>query len=324
MGCRSPRTAYYKPGGGITFGRGESFGPAWAYVLDCGVCIDCRLRRKRDWAIRACCESQMHERGCIVTLTYAEDPGSLIRRDTQIFFKNLRNAGYKFRYFGCGEYGEKLSRPHYHICLFGIDFLEDRYPWRRKGPREYYRSKNLESAWRHGFAEIGKLSVEGAMYCAEYVTKKIIGEKAERHYSREFNGVEYEVAPEMLLASRKPGLGESWIKKFWRDVYPCDSVVMQGREYRPPKYFDEWCKSNKPDVWKEVVRKRAKELASKEPESALREAQKACAGDNRRAFNKRRDYEESDTDRRTTSVVETIGGLNTRGSGKDFYGKVER
>ena len=28
----------------------------------------------------------------------------------------------RVRYFHCGEYGEKFSRPHYHVCLFGFGF----------------------------------------------------------------------------------------------------------------------------------------------------------------------------------------------------------
>ena len=45
----------------------------------------------------------------------------------QRFFKRLRKAGFKFRYFGVGEYGSKRARPHYHIIIF----FNEKYDWRK-------------------------------------------------------------------------------------------------------------------------------------------------------------------------------------------------
>ena len=66
---------------------------------------------------------------CIfLTLTYDDDHlppnGSLVKSDLQKFFKRLRkNSGKKMAYFACGEYGEQTARCHYHVILFGLDFL---------------------------------------------------------------------------------------------------------------------------------------------------------------------------------------------------------
>ena len=96
--------------------------------LPCGQCIGCRLDRSLSWAIRCTHESQLHAQNSFITLTYSEDhlpwDGSLVKSHMQDFFKRLRHycKPQKIRYYMCGEYGENLSRPHYHACLFGKDF----------------------------------------------------------------------------------------------------------------------------------------------------------------------------------------------------------
>ena len=290
MPCRSPLKAYYKAGGGITFDRRESYGPAWAYQLHCGVCRDCRVRRARDWAIRCVHEASLHTHNSFLTLTYEHDPISINRHDPQRAIKLLRHQGRKFSYFGCGEYGSKLSRPHYHLCLFGEDFTSDRYPWKREKGNLLYRSPSLEKAWEHGHALIGDLTRESAQYTAGYVQKKINGDMAEFHYRRENTGVDIPVLPEFSMASTKPAIGKRWIEKHWRDVYPCDFVVHKGREYPVPAYYDKWLAIYQPEIWEEVRKKRQAYAIAQEPERGLRMAQAAQARDARYDA-KRRSYE---------------------------------
>ena len=95
--------------------------------LPCGRCMGCRLERARQWAMRCVHESFLYEKNCFLTLTYADDhlpsDGSVNRRVLQLFLKRLRRAypDAVIRYFGCGEYGEELGRPHYHLCIFFFD-----------------------------------------------------------------------------------------------------------------------------------------------------------------------------------------------------------
>lgn len=49
------------------------------------------------------------------------------------------------------------------------------------------------------------------------------------------------------------GLGHDWIAKYWRDVYPHDSVVVNGKEFRPPEYYDRWLSENQPGVYEDVL-----------------------------------------------------------------------
>lgn len=231
----------------------------------------------------------MHSENSVVTLTYATDPVTLRREDVAIFIKSLRNAGFRFRYFGCGEYGEKLSRPHYHLILFGLDF-EDKTFWRKKDDRLYFRSKTLEKHWHHGHSEIGLMNPKAALYIASYVQKKINGPDRTEHYQREYHGCKFDVSPEMTLCSTMPGIGHDWIKKHWRDVYPNDFIVIDGKERQVPAYYDKWLRKHQPGTW-ELVQANRQDYAENAPlETELRMEQAALARD-AKAKNLSRDLE---------------------------------
>lgn len=294
MPCRSPVGAYKTPDGGVTFGeRKNSLGRFGHLTFRCGVCRDCRLYKAREWAIRCYHEAQMHERNSFLTLTFAEDPGSVAKRDLDEFFRKLRKKiGYnRVRYFAVGEYGEKFSRPHYHVCLFGFDF-PDKYPWKRtpKGSL-VYRSELLDSVWKHGFAHVGELTQESAGYAARYSMKKIVGDRADEHYKRDFQGVEVSVTPEFQVSSRNPAVGLRWIQKYWRDVFPSDACVYQGKTVPVPEYYVRWLEANQPEMFERVREARRQHYAEKPIETGKRMHQAAVARDERTS-NLKRSFEE--------------------------------
>lgn len=277
MPCQSPLRQYHAP-------SGWSFNPAKPHTdtreLDCGVCIECRIRKSREWSIRCYHEAQLHQDNCWLTLTYADNPIALSRRDIQLFFKSLRNAGRKFRYFGCGEYGDKELRPHYHIVLFGTMF-HDMYPWEKSNGSLLYRSEQLEKHWPHGNSRIGWVTAETARYTAGYTFKKLSGPAADeadpesglRPYDRQLpDGTVFEVPKEMLFCSKRPAIGLEWFLKYGREVYPSDKVVMNGREYKPPKYYDKLLKEYAPHVWEQVAAARVAHVTDNEITDERRQA----------------------------------------------------
>lgn len=219
--------------GGLSFSRASAGRPL---SLPCGRCIGCRLERARQWAVRLMHESQMHEESCFITLTYSPEhlpPDRSISVPTcQLFLKRLRARLFpkKISFFLCGEYGEKLGRPHYHAIIFG---------WRpadgvllEKGDEfSLFSSVFLSEVWGLGLVSFGSVSFDSACYVANYATKKISGPGAAAHYSGR--------RPEFLLMSRRPAIGLRWIQKFRSDVYPSDQVIVRGREARPPRYYDQ-------------------------------------------------------------------------------------
>lgn len=103
-------------------------------IVPCGKCIECCKAYSREWAIRCMREMQdCGNVGCFVTLTYAITDGKLHREHVQEFIKRLRRSiePVKIRYFGCGEYGGKNDRPHYHINIFGWSPDDLRFVWRK-------------------------------------------------------------------------------------------------------------------------------------------------------------------------------------------------
>jgi len=226
VGGPQGRTLFFKP-----HPKGD------AISLPCGRCIGCRLERARQWAVRIMHETQMHDQSCFITLTYDDDhlpkDGSIDVRTCQLFLKRLRFAlsSRKIRFFLCGEYGEKLGRPHYHAIIFGYDFPDKvKLTTSSASGFAHFTSKELTDLWGQGRCDVGAVSFDSACYVANYATKKITGDKADEHYQGR--------TPEFLLMSRKPGIGRSWFDSFSGDVYPSDEIVVRGKSGRPPRYYD--------------------------------------------------------------------------------------
>lgn len=213
--------------------------------IACGQCIGCRLERSRQWAVRCMHEAQLHELNSFITLTYADNQvpagNSLNHRDFQLFMKRLRKhfKGQKIRFYMCGEYGETFSRPHFHACLFGIDFLDKEPITKLASQAKLFRSATLERLWPHGYSTVGAVTFESAAYIARYVMKKITGDQAKPHYTWiDENGEITEREPEYNKMSLKPGIGAAWLDQYHQDVYPSDQVITRGHAAKPPRYYD--------------------------------------------------------------------------------------
>jgi len=268
MPCYFPLSAYRsrirtKSGKlGITFNKRDAY-VDMPIELPCGKCIGCRLERSRQWAVRCLYEAQLHDENCYITLTY--DPeflpsgGTLDKRHFQLFMKRLRKAysGRRIRFFHCGEYGSSLERPHYHAIIFGLDF-EDRVLYEEKRGVRLDTSDSLARLWPFGFSTVGNVTFESAAYVARYVTKKVSGEAAERHYERVIpeTGEVISVLPEYVTMSLKPGIGAAWFDRFSSDVYPSDEVVVRGRAMKPPKYFDRLLERSNPSLLEQLKLRR--------------------------------------------------------------------
>lgn len=225
----------------------------------CGQCIGCRLEYSRQWAIRCLHEAQLHKHNAYVTLTYNDKhlppDGSLVHRDFQLFMKRLRKAAdmgarphTPIRYYMSGEYGEKDRRPHYHALLFGAQFTDQVYHHTTASGQKLYTSTQLEQLWPLGYSTVGAVTFQSAAYVARYVMKKATTEHQKI--------TELELEPEYSQMSRRNGIGENWIKKYKTDVYPHGLVVINGREIRPPKYYDKYYKKTNPIKHRKMINER--------------------------------------------------------------------
>lgn len=283
MACYHPHHVYQQVNPAPSGKRPVSFNVAKCvgnplYVpitLPCGVCAGCKFERSRQWAIRCMHEASLHTCNCVVTLTYDNDhlppDGSLIKRDVQLWLKRLRKRypDYPIQYYYCGEYGARFGRPHYHICLFGFDFV-DRVLYKRTGAGSLiYRSAILESLWTAGYSTVGDLTYESAAYVARYILKKQFGAKSIDHY----NLIDYTTGeviesklPEYNNMSLKRPIGQGWIDAHLQSVYNIDAVMVRNHKGRlvrnkPPRYYDGRYELYYPDELR-IIKERRREAAS--------------------------------------------------------------
>lgn len=278
MPCFRPllgfRSRYVNPATGlrsITFSRSKALHPVEEQIIPCGQCQYCRLKTSREWGLRVALESTLYENNSFITLTY--DPKhlpkhALLDYDAPVLFmKRLREFyGSGIRSFGCAEYGEKFSRPHYHLCLLNFDFPDKKIlgnsqanfgKLRRENP--IFNSEKLQDLWPFGHTTIGTLTLESAQYVARYCTKKISGKDANYHYDF-VDGRTGEIIsrpPEKLVCpSMRRGLGYPYYQRYGDYIRAHDKVNLNGRSYPVPKYFDSLTEKIDPDRFEEIKEKR--------------------------------------------------------------------
>lgn len=235
--------------------RSIVFSPSEGYMdmevtLPCSRCTNCRLKKSYETAIRCVHEASLHDHNHFVTLTYKKAPEdySINIRHVQLFMKKLRRRlGANIKSYGCGEYGDLRGRPHYHLLLFNCP-LSDLKETRRIRGNKYFESDSISKAWSNiegcepGFTLVGELNIQTAAYVARYVTKKFTNKDhgavlQEYSYYDPKAQITYLREPERTIAVSQ-GIGKDWLKKWASDVYPADKVIMKGKEFKPPNYYD--------------------------------------------------------------------------------------
>lgn len=291
MACHYPKPAYLSTEGKVTFTRREKALGNTAFIhIRCGMCIGCKADHARDWSIRCYHEAQSHNRNCFLTLTYDQahlpPHGSLQKTDLQRFWRYLRKRGIYFRYFACGEYGEKKGRPHYHAVMFGYRPEEKTLRRLSKKGHPQYVSKIFSECWIHGEVTWSEFDPSAASYVASYTADKLKSfaastpdpETGLRAYEiMDRDGVIWNLQPEFQLQSLKPAIGLRWLERNWREVFPADSVAMGGKEYPPPRFYYKWLKDHHQDTYQVVQANRKKKSREVPYETGLRMDQMAQA-----------------------------------------------
>lgn len=231
-------------------------------VIPCGQCIGCRLEHSRQWADRCMIEASQHKFNWWLTLTYDDDhlpsgtylndetgetgiSHSLNKRDVQLFIKRLRNAGFHFKYFGCGEYGDFSSRPHYHLLIFSDNMqLHDLTFYKRAGDYLLYNSDTISDFWRVqkpkgqpverlGFVVVAQVSYKSCAYTARYVCKKLTGSKAQVYH-------DYNLLPEFAMMSSRPAIAREWFLEN-KDSMDFNNLIFStvegAKRIHMPKYY---------------------------------------------------------------------------------------
>lgn len=207
------------------------------FYVPCGRCIGCRIDKARDWAVRIMCETYTSSSAWFLTLTYDNDHMdslSLVKKDLQDFIKKVRDkvrsydSDIKVRYFGCGEYGDRSGRRHYHLIMWNLPnlLIDPKIVSHSKG-NLLYNSELLNSIWSKGFVVLGSVTSESAQYVARYTLKK----QGLKDYE------DLDIESPFLLMSTRPGIGFDYCMAN-RQKLTIDWKILIGHEYAHiPRYF---------------------------------------------------------------------------------------
>jgi len=282
MACEKPITAFRPAiGGPVRFGKhAPQDGRAYITIaLPCGTCILCREEQARQWAVRIVHEATTHIHNSFITLTYAEEHlpeyGSLAyTKDMQRFWKRLRHHLGPLRYYAVGEYGDASLRPHYHACLFGHAFADEKRRILRTQPTMLWTHPVLEEAWGLGHVSVGALTAQTARYTASYVTKKL---RAKQQYVRIDEETGELVPLEQPRAYGSKGIASKWLERYGNQVYTNDYVVIEGRKQKPPKYYDRWLEKRSKLALEMIKEQRVAKAKEAKPKNAHARAEIARA-----------------------------------------------
>lgn len=265
MPCFYPLRAFKTAGGDVVFNELNRYDIVSQLSLPCGQCTGCRLERSRQWAIRCLHEASLWPHSIFVTLTYDDQAlpstGSLRYVDYQLFMKRLRKhfEPSRIRFYMCGEYGDETYRPHYHALLFNCFFHDRKHLKTTPAGFHIYTSNALAQLWPFGLSSIGDVTFESAAYVARYCMQKQTGPDSKyfyRRYSSEVDTINFdmetgeiyshELVPEFNMMSLKPGIGTGFFHKWKRDIYPHDYCIINGKEVKPPKFYDKLYQEENP------------------------------------------------------------------------------
>lgn len=275
--CTSPRSVQYNPDGSLNFSKTYHNKELVPFKVPCGKCAECLLERARDWSIRCTHEASIHAQNAFITLTYADEhlpaDGKVNHAHFQDFMYKLRKAyGEGIGFFMCGEYGEKTGRPHYHACLFGVDFEDKTFVRQNNLGDKIWNSEKLTALWGRGHTELGSVTQQSAGYVARYVLKKQ-ADGSPKAYQK---------------MSRKHAIGKRFIERWYKDIfiYARGAIVLSdGTRTKVPRYYEKWLKQKHPEVWlcyitetKPENTARLGEKAEREHEIYLKERDKTSNG----------------------------------------------
>lgn len=258
MSCTSPQCYIQSPNGGKLKHCMDDYPPGPSPLgkvvyLPCGHCLSCLISRRQELTLLQCCEASLHQENWFVTLTYEDQatfdrdgifPYSLNRSDLSEFVESMRKycsyRGKSFRFFACGEYGEKYERPHFHLSIFGLssddlgiaddsDVTIARKDWIQNGKLKplkpssvdsngncFWNSTVISSRWKIGSHKIYRATRETFQYVAGYQTKKFLGK--DRAYWKSTG------RKEPFVLQSRPSIGYPWFSKY------CETVSVPNKE----------------------------------------------------------------------------------------------
>lgn len=253
------------------------------------------------WSVRCQHEASLWDNNAFLTLTYDDahlpPGGTLVREDANLFIRYLRRElegvevapdGRKpIRFFGCGEYGSRRLRAHYHFLLFNV-----RFPDLVKYGSDTCTSELVSKLWKKGTVQIvPRIEPGSAKYVCGYATKKgpRWGKRGEKiGVVDPETGECLERIPEFPMMSRMPGIGHWWYEKYKSELRN-GFVVVDGQQLPVPRLYRDKLAVDDPQLHEQMEWQRYQKAAAFDPadRSAARLAAREDVARSRKSFFKR-------------------------------------
>ena len=183
--------------------------------------------------------------------------------------------------FGCGEYGGKEGRSHFHIIIMGIhiDPKDVKVHSIDTQGNVLYECKKLEECWipkgarrgKHepmGFVSVAECNWQTARYVAGYVQKKNLkSDKQEQLYfwNKEAFYAQKGQTPEKCFMSTHPGIGKDFYLQNNQDMFFDGYILIKGAKEKIvkakiPRYYEKLLENENPDLH-ECYKQRAQQKA---------------------------------------------------------------
>lgn len=221
------------------------------FEVPCNNCINCLIKKQSQLEFLGSKELldvyQSGRGASFVTLTYDDNHipcnsnglVTLRKSDLQKWLKNLRrqqeyyNEKVPFKYVACGEYGDELGRPHYHIVFLGLTDVQV--------------AKYTKKLWKHGLCDIGPLGQGGLRYVLKYLTKA--------HPTKDVKNMRLSLDVENPFVTHSFGLGKNWIIRHVNDIADSNFIFnINGKDYLYPKYVMRYVSLRTGKSYKKAVR----------------------------------------------------------------------
>lgn len=213
--------------------------------VPCRRCMGCRIAKRNYMSMLARFEVySYHQNGMgssFITLTYDDDNlpynGSLDINESKKFIKRLRQYLVRhhfptvkknvfgelrdvpdFKYYICGEYGDKDGRPHYHAIIFGVP--------------SNLMNEFVRHTWKKGLFKVSPINNARIRYCMKYMDKQYNTNSA---YWNKDDVINDYTQP---FSTWSHGIGTRFLLQHLDEIYSQGGIIQNGRLTRLSNYFN--------------------------------------------------------------------------------------
>ncbi len=210
--------------------------------VSCGKCIQCQIKRIKNWTSKLYLETISHEESCFITLTFDNNKITntndkeltplmacdlaYSKRYFQLFMKRLRKHIQKYegkliKFYHIGEYGALNQRAHHHVIIFGWKPNDMRIMENSKSGKPQYHSKLIDNKWKLGRTSVQNTNINNIKYITKYTTEKILNT----------NNYNTNMHKPYQTFSNRGRLGELMLHKLERNLLENDGFEIDNTHY---------------------------------------------------------------------------------------------